>query len=85
MCAWMFLERGASPHVKIYAQTGSSYAWADNGTVFLTPQAWTCVAISLSWPSYQQADYDAVHVVRVGMELLGTEPFSVLIDTVRVF
>jgi hypothetical protein len=83
--AWVWLDSGTSPHLKVYAQTGPEYVWADNGTVELAPHLWTCVSLPVSSPSYDQAAFDPTDVVRIGFEMLGTEPFRVLVDTVTVY
>jgi hypothetical protein len=82
--AWVWLDRGATPHLKLYLQTGSQYGWADNGTVYLPLQTWICVSLPISSPAYQQASYDPTDTVRVGFEMLGTAPFRLYVDSVRI-
>jgi hypothetical protein len=84
LSAWLWLDSGVSPHLKVFVQTGSQYTWADNGTVELAPGAWTCVSMAVSSPSYTNGpNYDPTNVVRVGFEMLGASPFRVFVDTVR--
>jgi hypothetical protein len=83
--AWAWLDSGTSPHLKVFAQTGSQYVWADNGTVTLAPHVWTCVSLPISSPSYDQAAFDPTDVVRIGFEMIGTEAFDVVVDTVTVY
>ena len=86
LSAWVWLEAGVSPHLKMFVQTGSQYTWADNGTVDLTPGVWTCVSMDVSSPSYTNGpNYDPTSVVRVGFELLASTPFSLFIDTVAYY
>jgi hypothetical protein len=83
--AWLWLDSGPSPHVKVFAQTGTMYKWADNGTLFLVPNQWTCVSLPVSTPVYSQPNYDPTKVVAIGFEMLGTAPFRVLVDSVRYY
>jgi hypothetical protein len=83
--AWVWLESGPSPELKLFVQTGTQFVWADNGTVRPSPEAWTCVSLPVSSPSYNQEDYDPTDVVRLGFQLFGAEPFRVYIDTVRIY
>jgi hypothetical protein len=83
LSAWVWLDGGPSPHLKVFVQTGTDYSWADGGTVFLTPHTWTCVSLDVSMPAYNQADYDPTQVIRLGFELLGTAPFGLYVDTVQ--
>jgi hypothetical protein len=83
--AWVMLDRGAIPHLKLFVQTGSQYAWADNGTMTLSRETWMCVSLNLQSPAYQQATYDPTDVIRIGFELLGSEPFRLYIGTVEIY
>lgn len=83
--AWVWLESGPSPDLKLFVQTGAQWVWADNGTVRLSPKEWTCVSIPVSAPSYSGENYDPTDVVRLGFQLLGTAPFRVYVDTVRIY
>jgi hypothetical protein len=83
--AWVWLESGESPNLKVFAQTGTQYVWSDNGTVHLRPRTWTCVSLPISTPSYDQPDYDPTDVVNIGFELLGSTSFQVQIDTIRIY
>jgi hypothetical protein len=83
--AWVWLESGASPHLKTFVQTGTQYAWADDGTVLLSPHVWTCVSLPVSAPSYNQPSYNPGNVVRIGFEVLGQSPFVLFVDTVRYY
>jgi hypothetical protein len=85
VAAWVWLAGGPSPHLKVFAQTGSQYVWADNGTVDLAPRTWTCVSLPVSSPSYDQASFDPTDVVRIGFETLSTEPFELVVDGVIVY
>ncbi|MDP8999505.1 MAG: hypothetical protein M3O46_05280 [Myxococcota bacterium] len=84
--AWLWLESGPTPRVKLYVQTGTQYTWADNGTISLALRAWTCVSVAVSAPSYTNGpNYDPTNVVRLGFELLSNSasPFRIYVDTVR--
>jgi hypothetical protein len=83
--AWVWLESGPSPQVKLFVQTGTEWVWADNGTVHLSPNVWTCVSLPVSSPSYSGENYDPTDVIRLGFELLGVDSFRVYIDTVRIY
>jgi hypothetical protein len=83
--AWVWLDSGSSPKLKMFAQTGAQYAWADNGTVTLAPKTWTCVALPLSTPSFNNVGYDPTNVIALGFEMLATSPFHVYVDTVRYY
>jgi hypothetical protein len=83
--AWVWLESGPSPELKLFVQTGSQWVWADNGTVHLSPKVWTCVSLPVSSPSYSGENYDPTDVVRLGFQLFGTEPFRMYVDTVRIY
>ncbi len=83
--AWVWLDSGPTPHFKLYVQTGSQYVWADNGTVYLTPHTWTCVSLPVSSPSYNGDNYDPTSVVRLGFEMLDSEPFRLYVDSVRYY
>jgi hypothetical protein len=85
IAAWVRLESGAPPHLKTMVQTGAQYAWADNGTTYLTLGAWTCVSLDVSTPSYSQPQYDPTQVIRLGFEMLGTTPFVLAIDDVHYY
>jgi hypothetical protein len=85
VAAWVRLGAGTSPGLKVFAQSGTQYVWADNGTVFLSPQTWTCVSLPLASPSYDQADFDPTAVVRIGFEMLATAPFQIEFDTIVVY
>lgn len=83
--AWVWLEKGTAPHLKLFVQTGSHYAWADNGTIYLSPQIWTCLSLNLQSPSYEQATYDPTDVITIGFEMLGSAPFQLYIGTVQIY
>jgi hypothetical protein len=85
MSAWVKLTSGPSPQLKVFAQTGSQYAWSDNGTIFLSAGVWTCVSLPFSSPSYQQATYDPTQVIRIGFEMLATSSFQLYVDTVSIY
>jgi hypothetical protein len=82
--AWAWLDMGAAPHLKLFVQTGSQYAWADNGTTFLSPHAWTCLSLRVASPAYEQAMYAPDDVISVGFEMLGATPFRLFIDSVQI-
>jgi hypothetical protein len=82
--AWVWLDQGKAPHLKMYAQTGSQYVWGDNGTVYLPARVWTCVSLPLSSSSYQQASYDPTDVIRLGFEMLGLTPFRLYVSNVHI-
>jgi hypothetical protein len=83
--AWVWLDSGPSPDLKLFVQTGTQWVWADNGTVQLSPKAWTCVSIPVSSPSYSGENYDPTEVVRIGFQLFGADPFRVYVGTVRIY
>jgi hypothetical protein len=83
--AWVWLEKGPSPNLKLFVQTGTQWVWADNGTVSLKTGAWTCVSLPTSSPSFSQANYDPTDVVRLGFQMLANAPFRVFVDTVRIY
>jgi hypothetical protein len=83
--AWVWLESGPSPYLQVFAQTGSQYAWGDNGTLRLRPRTWTCVSLPISTPYYNQPGYDPTDVVTVGFLFLATASFAVYVDTVRIY
>jgi len=83
--AWVWLDSGTTPHLKVFVQTGTQYAWGDNGTILLTPRTWTCVSLPVSTPAYNQAHYDPTDVITVGFELLGAASFQLYVDTVRIY
>jgi hypothetical protein len=84
--AWVRLESGPSPQFKTFAQSGSQYIWADNGTIDLEPQTWTCVSLPFSSPSYNQGgDFDPTDVIRMGFQMIATEPFRIDFDTIVVY
>jgi hypothetical protein len=83
--AWVLLDRGPSPQLKVFVQTGTQYAWADNGTITLIPHTWTCVSMPVSAPAYNGPNYDATYVTVLGLEMRGSAPFRVYVDTVRYF
>jgi hypothetical protein len=84
LSAWVWLDSGTTPNLKVYVQTGSQYVWADGGTVHLRAHEWTCVSMAVSSPAYNQANYDPTNAIRIGFELLGPSPFTLFIDTVSV-
>jgi mannanase-like protein len=81
--AWVWLETGASPRLKVFVQTGQTYAWADYGIVYLSPHVWTCVSMVVSSPVYTGPNYDPTNVIVVGFEMLASSPFRLYVDTVR--
>jgi hypothetical protein len=83
--AWVWLDTGPSPNLKLFVQTGTQWVWADNGTVSLEAGTWTCVSLETSSPSFSQANYDPTDVVRLGFQMLGDAPFRVFVDTVRIY
>jgi hypothetical protein len=84
VAAWVFLDNGASPHLKVFAQTGSSYAWGDGGTLSLPTGQWTCVSLTLSSPAYNQPGYDPSNVISIGFETLAVDSFELYVDSVRI-
>jgi hypothetical protein len=82
--AWVWLESGKSPDLQFFAKTGSQYVWGDNGTVHLHPQTWTCISLPISAPYYTQPGYDPTDVVTIGFLFLGTDSFTVYVDTVTI-
>jgi hypothetical protein len=82
--AWVWLDSGTTPHLKLFVQTGSQYGWADNGTVYLPYRTWVCVTLPVSSPDYQQASYDPTDTVRIGLEMLGAAPFRLYVDSVYI-
>jgi hypothetical protein len=86
VAAWVWLDSGPSPHLKLFVQTGLQYTWADNGTVDLPSHVWTCVSMPVSSPSYTNGpNYDPTSVVRLGFEMLASSPFRIYVDTVRYY
>jgi hypothetical protein len=83
--AWVYLDSGTSPSLKVFVQTGTQYEWADNGIVLLAPRTWTCVSLPLSTPAYNQPSYDPTEVINVGLQLLGAAPFHLYVDTVSIY
>ncbi len=81
----MWLESGTSPQVKLFVQTGTTYAWADAGTVVLAPRAWTCLSLDLSAPQYNQPNYDPTKVITLGFETQAIDPFRLFVDDVRYY
>jgi hypothetical protein len=81
--AWVWLDLGPSPRFKVFVQTGSQFAWADSGPLFLPSRMWTCVTLPIGAPLYSQASYDPTNVVILGFEMLSTLPFRVYVDSVR--
>ncbi|MCL2449198.1 MAG: hypothetical protein FWD17_09645, partial [Polyangiaceae bacterium] len=71
--------------LKVFAQTGPQYIWADNGINVLSPHTWTCVSLPLASPSYDQANFDPTNVIRIGFEMLAAAPFKIAFDTVVVY
>jgi hypothetical protein len=76
---WLYLDSG-NVGIKMYAQAGSTYKWADGGFVTLTPKTWTCVTINFSTPVYNDAGYSPASVVRFGIELSGIGPLRIYAD-----
>jgi hypothetical protein len=85
VAAWVYLDSGTSPALKVFVQTGTQYEWADNGIVTLPPHTWTCVSLPISTPAYNQPNYDPTAVITVGLQLLGFAPFQLFVDTVRIY
>jgi hypothetical protein len=85
MAAWVFLDYGASPHLKPFAQTGSSYAWGDSGTWSLPAGQWTCVSLTFSSPAYNQPGYDPSNVITIGFETLAADSFELFVDSVVIY
>jgi hypothetical protein len=83
--AWVYLDSGTSPSLKVFVQTGGQYEWADNGIVLLASRSWTCVSLPISTPAYNQPNYDPTNVIRVGLQLLGAAPFQLYVDTVNIY
>jgi hypothetical protein len=79
--AWVWLDAPASTGVKLYAQSGATtYAWADGGFVALSPRTWTCLTLNFDGPVYKDATFDPTQVVRFGIEISGTGPFTLYVD-----
>jgi hypothetical protein len=83
--AWLWLDQGVSPRIKVFVQAGPQYGWADNGTILLTSHTWTCVSMPVTSPSYNGPNYDPTAVVRLGFEMRGTTPFRLYVDSVRYY
>jgi hypothetical protein len=43
------------------------------------------VSLPISVASYTEPNYDPTNVIDIGFELLGTAPFEVYVDTVRIY
>lgn len=82
--AWIWLDSGEGPQLKVFAQSGPQYGWEDDGTIHLLPRTWTCVSLPVSTPSYEQAWFDPTDVIRIGFEMLSDAPFRVMVDSVHV-
>ena len=83
LSAWVWLNSGPSPEFLTYVQTGTSYAWADDGEHTVAPQTWTCLSLPVSNPAFSQPGYDTTQVIRIGFEMISNSPFRVFVDTVR--
>jgi len=79
---WVYLDSAVTGvGVKIYMQSDpKKYAWADGGFVTLTPKTWTCLSINMDAPTYKDATFDPTMVVRFGVEITGTAPFTLYAD-----
>lgn len=50
--AWLWLDSGTSPNLKLFVQTGNIYTWADGGSFVLAAHTWRCVSLDVSSPNY---------------------------------
>jgi hypothetical protein len=84
LAAWLWLDSGTSPSLKLFVQTGRIYTWADGGSVVLPLRTWTCVSLNVSAPAYasQNGVYDPTNVIRVGFEFDGSASYRVYVDSV---
>jgi hypothetical protein len=82
--AWLWLDSGTSPDIKLFVQTGNIYTWADGGSFVLAAHTWRCVSLDVSSPEYvsQNGVYDPTDVLRIGFELDGAGPYRLYVDSV---
>jgi hypothetical protein len=83
--AWVWLDSGSSPQLKLFVQSGSQYVWADSGTVTLPLRQWTCVSLDVTSPVYNGPDYDPTNIVNLGFETLAVDSFRILVDSVEYY
>lgn len=72
LTAWVSVDgTDTDVSVKLFAQSGSNYAWADGGVVLVPRGAWVCLAFSLDEPAFAVTGFDAKRVQRVGLAIRG--------------
>lgn len=76
----VLLESSGDIAVKLFAQSGDSYLWADGGIVRVAAGEWTCLAFDLEAPVYRTTGFDPTRVRRVGIGINGVD-FRVVLDT----
>ena len=77
----LLLETDARVSVKLFAQSGVDYAWADGGGVSVAPGQWVCIALALDQPAFAVNGFDASRVRRIGVAILGTQ-YRVYLDDI---
>ncbi len=72
LTARVLVEAEAEVSVKLFAQSGTNYAWADGGVVVVAPGEWACLALDLDEPAFAVNAFDVSRARRLGMEVTGS-------------
>lgn len=77
----LLVETDRDVSVKLFAQSGATYAWADGGVVTVTPGHWVCIALALDEPAFAANGFDASRVRRIGVAIRGIQ-YRVYLDDI---
>jgi hypothetical protein len=83
LSARVWVDPGAAVGIKVFAQTGVRYWWADGGQVTPPAGQWTCVTLDIDNPAYSRIQYDPTDVQVLGLELQTGGSGRVYIDQVE--
>lgn len=56
--------------------------WTDGGANFLNANEWDCVGLKIDMPKFQSPSFDKTKVERLGLQLTGTLPLTIIVDDV---
>ncbi len=80
----VFVAAGTDVGLKLYMQSGSTFAWADAGQVQPTPGQWRCLSFDTANPAVAGGSFDTTEVVEIGVEVTGSGDITLLIDDARL-
>lgn len=69
--------------MKVYVENNTTgLGWTDGGEFNLNANQWDCAGVRIDMPKYSAPGFDPTTVRRLGLELWGTLPATVIVDDV---